>query len=165
MSYTFIRSARDDDGPELAKLIAGIFADYDNCLYKPSEFPELAHPASYYAAKGGQMWVAEQDGELVGSLAIAETTDEQVFELFKVYVAKKGRGQGLAWAMYQQATDLVDSREGTEIKLWTDTRFIEGHQFYEKIGFEKLPVIRRLNDVSDTWEFCYRLKARDTDGA
>lgn len=160
MSFCFIRSARDDDGPQLAELIAGIFKDYDNCLYEPAEFPELDHPASYYAAKGGQMWVVEQDGALVGSLAIAETTQEGVFELFKVYVAKSARGQGLAWSMFQQAIDLVDGREGYEVKLWTDTRFVEGHSFYEKIGFEKMPVTRRLNDVSDTWEYCYRLIAR-----
>ncbi|MCV6600580.1 MAG: GNAT family N-acetyltransferase [Cohaesibacter sp.] len=161
MSFSFIRSARDDDGPLLAKLIADVFADYDNCLYEPSELPELDHPASYYAAKGGQMWVVEQDGELVGSLAIAQTTDDGIFELFKVYVAQKARGQGLAWSMFQQATDLIDSREGFAIKLWTDTRFVEGHHFYEKIGFEKMPVTRRLNDASDTWEYCYMLRARD----
>ncbi|HAT87244.1 MAG TPA: GNAT family N-acetyltransferase [Rhizobiales bacterium] len=161
MSFSFIRSARDDDGPLLAKLIAGIFADYDNCIFEPTEFPELDHPASYYAAKGGQMWVVEQDDTLVGCLAISETTDEGIFELFKVYVAKETRGQGLAWSMFQQATDLVDSRDGHEIKLWTDTRFVEGHQFYEKISFEKMPVIRRLNDVSNTWEFCYRLRAKE----
>ncbi len=162
MSYTFIRNANDEDGPGLAKLIAEVFADYENCLYEPAEFPELANPASYYAALGGQMWVAEQDGKIVGSLAIAETTQEGVFELFKVYVSKHARGQGLAWSMYNLATDLVDSRQGHRIKLWTDTRFVDGHAFYDKVGFDKAPVVRRLNDVSDTWEYCYILDAHDS---
>ncbi|PLW75035.1 GNAT family N-acetyltransferase [Cohaesibacter celericrescens] len=159
MSYTFIRSATDEDGAELARLIAGVFADYDHCFFDDDEFPELKHPASYYAAMGGQMWVAEQDGNIVGSLAIGETLDSGIFELHKVYVAKEARGQGLAWSMYNLATDLVDSRQGTCIKLWTDTRFVEGHQFYDKIGFEKVPVIRYLGDISHTWEYCYRLEA------
>ena len=161
MSYCFIRNATDADGEGLASLIAEIFSDYENCHYEPSEFPELDNPASYYAAMGGQMWVAEEDGKIVGSLAIAETTEPGVFELFKVYVSKSARGQGLAWSMYNLATDLVDSRVGHSIKLWTDTRFVEGHKFYEKIGFERVPVVRRLNDVSDTWEYCYLLKAHD----
>ena len=160
MSYNVIRPAQDEDGPQLARLIAAIFADYPNCHYTEDEFPELARPASHYAALGGQMWVAEQDGQIVGSLAVAETLEPGVFELFKVYVAKEARGQGLAWSMFNLATDLVDSREGTSIKLWSDTRFVEGHQFYEKIGFRKIPVIRRVVDISDTWEFCYRLDAR-----
>ena len=161
MSYTFIRPATDDDGPALKPLIADIFADYDNCHFVDEEMPELAHPASYYAALGGQMWVAESDGELVGSLAVGESLTPGVFELFKVYVSKKARGQGLAWSMYNLATDLVDSREGHTLKLWTDTRFVEGHKFYEKVGFKRVPVTRYLNDASDTWEYCYRLEAKD----
>ena len=112
MGYCLIRSARDDDGPALATLIAAIFADYENSYFEPAEFPELANPASHYAAQGGQIWVAEQDGEIVGSLAIAETLEPGIFELFKVYVAKKARGQGLAWSMFNLATELVDGREG-----------------------------------------------------
>lgn len=161
MSYTFIRPATDEDGPAIGRLVAKVFADYENCHFVEAEFPELQHPASYYAAMGGQMWVAESDGELVGSLAIGETLTQGVFELFKVYVAKEARGQGLAWSMYNLATDLVDSREGHTIKLWTDTRFVEGHQFYDKVGFERVPVIRYLNDASDTWEYCYRLEAKE----
>lgn len=159
MSYSFIRNATDGDGDGLAALITEIFADYDNCHFEPSEMPDLVNPASYYAALGGQMWVAEQDGKIIGSLAIDETTEPGIFELHKVYVAKAARGQGLAWSMYNLATELIESREGHTIKLWTDTRFVEGHEFYEKIGFERVPVIRRLNDVSDTWEYCYLLKA------
>ena len=161
MSYNLIRSAKDADGPGISAMIAEIFADYDNCHFLADEFPELEHPASYYAAMGGQMWVVEQDDKIVGSLAIGETLEPGVFELFKVYVAKATRGQGLAWSMFNLATDLVDERQGHSIKLWTDTRFVEGHAFYEKIGFEKIPVVRFLNDVSDTWEACYRLDAQD----
>ena len=160
MSYHFIRPAKDEDGPAVSRLIATIFKDYDNCHFLAEEFSELQHPASYYAALGGQMWVVEQDGDIIGSLAIYETLVPGVFELSKVYVAKSARGQGLAWSMFSLATDLVDERNGNAIKLWTDTRFVEGHQFYEKIGFDKVPVIRFLGDVSDTWEYCYRLNAR-----
>lgn len=160
MSYAYIRPATDEDGAAIGSLMETIFADYENCVFVEEEFPELKHPASYYAAMGGQMWVAEEDGKIVGSLAIGETLDAGIFELFKVYVAKSSRGQGLAWSMFNLATDLVDSRDGTGIKLWTDTRFVEGHQFYEKIGFKKIPVVRYLGDASDTWEACYRLSPR-----
>ncbi|WP_316861573.1 GNAT family N-acetyltransferase [uncultured Cohaesibacter sp.] len=161
MSFSYIRPATDEDGPAIARLITGIFKDYENCHFVDEEYAELAHPASYYAAMGGQIWVAEEDGEIVGSLAIAESLTPGVFELFKVYVSKKARGQGLAWSMFNLATDLVDSRNGHSIRLWTDTRFVEGHQFYEKIGFQKIPVLRFLGDLSNSWEFAYRLDAKD----
>lgn len=160
MSYSLIRPANDDDGPAIAKVITEIFADYENCIFYDDEYPELAHPASYYAALGGQIWVAEEDGDVVGCLAVAETLSPGLFELFKVYVAKKARGQGLAWSMFNLATDLVDERQGDSIRLWTDTRFKEGHAFYEKIGFKRIPVLRFLGDKCDSWEYCYRLDAR-----
>nr|WP_321458162.1 GNAT family N-acetyltransferase [uncultured Cohaesibacter sp.] len=163
MNYALIRSATDKDGSGIGALIAAIFADYDNCHYIDAEFPELEHPASYYAAMGGQIWVAEQDGEIVGSLAVSESLTPGLFELHKVYVAKKARGQGLAWSMFNLATDLVDSRGGNAIRLWSDSRFHEGHAFYEKIGFEKVPVDRFLGDYSNSWEYGYRLQAQDAD--
>ena len=160
MSYSVIRTATDADGPAIGALIKAIYADYENCLYVEAELPELENVASYYAAQGGQMWVAEQNGEIVGSLAIGESLAPGTFELFKVYVARSARGQGLAWSMFNLATDLIDSRGGTSIKLWTDTRFVDGHQFYDKIGFSRVPVTRFLADASDTWEYCYRLDAK-----
>lgn len=161
MSYALIRPATDTDGPAISKLITDIFADYENCHFVADEYPELAHPASYYAAMGGEMWVAEQDGEIVGCLAVAELLTPGLFELHTVYVAQKARGEGLAWSMFNLATDLVDSREGNAIRLWSDTRFLEGHAFYEKVGFTKVPVVRFLGDVSDSWEFGYRLEAQN----
>ena len=161
MSYSFIRPATDEDGPAIGQVIAKIFKDYDNCHFHDAEFPELQHPASYFAALGGQIWVAEKDGKIVGSLAVSESLTTSVFVLSLVYVAKEARGQGLAWSMYNLATDFVEAREGHSLKLWTDTRFLEGHAFYEKIGFERVPVIRYLNDLSATWEYCYRLDAQD----
>ncbi|WP_319411103.1 GNAT family N-acetyltransferase [uncultured Cohaesibacter sp.] len=163
MSYALIRSATDEDGAAIGKLIASVFADYENCHYIEDEFPELEHPSSYYAAMGGQIWVAEQDGEIVGSLAVSESLTPGIFELHKVYVSKKARGQGLAWSMYNLATDLIDSRQGKTIRLWSDTRFLEGHAFYEKIGFTKVPVIRFLGDFSNSWEYGYRLEAHEAD--
>ena len=163
MSYAFIRSAKDDDGQAIGQLIASVFADYENCHFIPEEYPELQHPASYYAAMGGQIWVAEQDGEIVGSLAVSESLTPGLFELHKVYVSKVARGQGLAWSMFNLATDLIDSREGKAIRLWSDTRFLEGHAFYEKIGFQKVPVERFLGDYSNSWEYGYRLEANKVD--
>ena len=161
MSYTLIRSATDEDGPAIGKLIASVFADYENCHFVDEEYSELEHPSSYYAAMGGQIWVAEQDGEIVGSLAVAESLTPGLFELHTVYVSRKARGQGLAWSMFNLATDLVDERKGHAIRLWSDTRFLEGHAFYERVGFKKVPVERFLGDVSDSWEFSYRLDAKD----
>ena len=52
---------------------------------------------------------------------------------------------------------VLDQRDGRTLKLWTDTRFLSGHRFYEKLGFVRQPVVRFLADATDCWEFAYRL--------
>lgn len=150
-----LRPAEDADGPGLERLISTIFADYPNCIYEADEFPELAAPAQHYRARGGMLWVAEADGEVIGSLAAVPTAEPGVFELFKVYLARPARGQGLAPQLLENALAFARARGATRLRLWTDTRFVEGHRFYERTGFRRLPVVRAVPDVSDTWEFAY----------
>ena len=150
-----IRPAVDSDGAQLRALIAPIFAEYENCLFVDEEFPELAAPASHYAAKGGRLFVAERDGRVVGSLAAA-LVQPGVGELFKVYASAETRGTGLSHRLYGLGENLLRERGAREIVLWSDTRFARGHAFYEKLGFTREPVVRYLADVSATWEYFYR---------
>jgi putative acetyltransferase len=150
-----IRHARDGDGPGIAGLIAGVFAEYPGCFYVEAEFPELAHPSTHYAARAGAVWVAEEAGAIVGSFAVAATTDPAVFEISKVYLAAPVRGRGLAQALLGLALDHARAHGGRTVRLWTDTRFLDAHRFYEKSGFSRMPGIRFLGDESSSWEFPY----------
>jgi putative acetyltransferase len=156
LTAAMIRPARDDDGPALAALIARSFADYPGCLFIDAEFPELAAPASHYAARGGRLFVAERNGAIIGSLAATPTLVPGLAELFKVYVDRAARGSGLAQRLYAQGETLARGLGASGIVLWTDTRFVRGHRFYEKLGFVRQPVTRYLADASASWEFCYR---------
>ena len=81
-----LRDATDADSEPLAALIAASFAEYPNCFFDWSEFPELRRPASHYAQKRGRLWVADgPDGRIVGSIAVVPVPDQNAAELFKVY--------------------------------------------------------------------------------
>jgi putative acetyltransferase len=151
-----IRPAADADGPAIAALIARTFAEYPGCLFLDEEFPELAAPASHYRDLGGQLWVAERDGALIGSLAVVTTPVEGLAELFKVYVAAEARGTGLAQSLFEQGLAHARAIGAQGLILWTDTRFERGHAFYEKLGFRREPVTRYLADASASWEYCFR---------
>lgn len=150
-----IRRALDGDGPGIARLIAGVFAEYPGCVYVDAEFPELAHPASHYAARAGAVWVVEADGAILGSFAVAATSDSAVFELSKVYLAAGVRGRGLAKILLGLALDHARDRGARAVRLWTDTRFRDAHRFYEMNGFTRMPGVRFLGDESASWEFPY----------
>lgn len=151
-----LRPATDQDGPALAALISTTFAEYPGCLFIDDEFPELAAPASHYAARGGRLIVAEAAGRVVGSLAATMTEVQGTGELFKVYAAADQRGSGLAQRLYAEGEDFLRRIGAREIVLWSDTRFARGHRFYEKLGFVREPVERYLADASASWEFFFR---------
>jgi putative acetyltransferase len=150
-----IRRALDGDGPGIARLIAGVFAEYPGCFYVEAEFPELAHPARHYGARAGAVWVVESGGAITGSFAVAATSDAAVFELSKVYLAAGVRGRGLARTLLGLALDHARHRGARTVRLWTDTRFRDAHRFYEANGFARIPGVRFLGDESASWEFPY----------
>lgn len=162
MTDVLIREATDDDGPGLAELIAGVFAEYEGCLYEASEFPEHARPASWFAERGGRLWIVTEDDVLVGSFGIVPGPRTGEFRISKVYLAASQRGRGLAAALLAGAEAFALASGGRRLSLWTDTRFVEGHRFYERNGFLRLPGVRALHDVSNTLEMHY---AKDLDQA
>ncbi len=62
-----IRPGRDEDAPRFIALIERCWADYPDCVLDvDAEAPELRALASYYAGRGGALWLA---GEGAGMIA------------------------------------------------------------------------------------------------
>ncbi|MFT0859335.1 N-acetyltransferase family protein [Ancylobacter sp. G4_0304] len=157
-----IRPATDGDGDAIAALIEAAFAEYDGCLFdRAAEFPELDAVASHFAGRGGIIWVAELDGAVVGSLALSPSRDADAVpgtcEITKVYVSRTARRRGIARALFETARAEAMARGAPEIRLWTDTRFLDAHRFYETCGFRRGVGARELHDISATWEYPYAL--------
>lgn len=152
-----IRLASDEDGEAIAALVASVFAEYPGCLFVPEEMPEFAAVATHYRAKGGTIWVAERGARLIGSFAIMASGAPATFELSKVYLDRTARGLGIAGRLYGEALAFAKARSASRLELFTDTKFTDGHRFYERLGFQRLPGERFLGDASDTWEFHYAL--------
>jgi len=55
---------------------------------------------------------------------------------------------GSAYAEYPGCVLDVEREE-----LWSDTRFAEGHRFYERRGFTRGAVTRQLFDLSNSTEY------------
>jgi len=150
-----IRQATDADGAPLARLIATVFAEYENCPFVPEEFPELAAPATHYATRGGRLWVVSgDDASVLGSIAVARHHRPDTAELFKVYLSPALRGTGLSGRLLETALDHAAGPMGARrVELWSDSRFARGHAFYAKHGFARMAGLRALHDVAETLEF------------
>jgi putative acetyltransferase len=151
--------ATDADGEGLARLIAACFAEYEGCLYEPAEFPELAAPATHYSARGTELWVSGGNGRILASVAITPVPCQRACEITKVYLEAGLRGTGKGEALLAHAAVRAEAMGLPDLVLWSDTRFARAHRFYERLGFERVPVVRYLADVSASWEYRYERRS------
>jgi putative acetyltransferase len=158
-----IRAAIDADSDRLIALMEDAWRPYPGCVMDvDGELPELRRPASHWLARGGQLWVCEQAESLIGSIAFDPIKDgplqeETAIELHWMYVDRAVHGRGVAQALYAKALDFARTLGAARIELWTDTRFLRAHAFYEKLGFQRSPGSRELHDLSHTVEYHYAL--------
>jgi putative acetyltransferase len=152
-----LRAAVDADAEGLIALIGDVFAAYAGCVLDvDAEEPDLKAVATAYTRRGGTFWVATDSAlseHVVGSVGWAPTDAASVIELRKLYVAIDYRRRGLGRSLLGLVEAVAEQRQAAAIELWTDTRFIEGHEFYRAHGFVQLPETRRLHDLSDTTEY------------
>jgi putative acetyltransferase len=87
-----------------------------------------------YLRDRADFWVAEQDGVLVGTVAV-RPKDEVTCELKRLYVNPAARGHGIGQALYMHAEAFARSA-GYE-KMWLDSsrRFTQARRLYERNGF------------------------------
>ena len=156
-----IRAGADSDSDGFVRLIGDAWAEYPGCVMDvDAEMPEMRALASHFAAQGGALWAAEQDGRLVGMVATRPLREDQAYEICRMYVARECRGTGLARGMLRLAEDWAREAGAARMVLWTDTRFEAAHRFYEKHGYVRQGAIRILDDLSKSLEFRYAKPAR-----
>lgn len=157
-----IREARDDDSEQLIGLIEGCYGEYPGCvLLVNDEAPELLKIATTHAQLGGRFWVAEQDGELLGSAGLVAGKNGTV-EMKKLYVAKDARKIGIGARLCSLVEVEAMSRGADAIELWSDTRFEDAHRLYERRGYKRSPKTRELNDASKSVEYHFRKSLSQT---
>lgn len=159
LTHAAIRPARDSDGDGIAALMARIWADYPGTVFdRATELPELDAPASHYRALGGNIWVlCSGAGTVLGSVAVTPGEDKAAgeWELHKLYLDHALRGTGWAARLIGVAEDLARASGGHSLGLWTDTRFVAAHRFYTKMGYQRQPGDRLLQDLSASREYAF----------
>ena len=148
-----IRPGTDADAPHFIRLVREAWAEYPGVVFDlDGELPELRHLASHLAARGGRVWLSE---DLHGMVAARPLREDDAWEICRVYLDKAARGTGLAQRLLSVAEDHARAQGSRRLVLWTDTRFLAAHAFYEKAGYVRQGAIRILDDLSNSLEFRY----------
>ncbi|WP_442595467.1 GNAT family N-acetyltransferase [Neobacillus sp. D3-1R] len=90
---------------------------------------------THYNPEKERCWIAEMDGEVVGSVFIVEES-EKVAKLRLLLVDPKARGLGLGTRLVEECIDYSKKAGYEKIKLWTNSVLKEARHIYEKTGFK-----------------------------
>ncbi|WP_291870591.1 GNAT family N-acetyltransferase [Caulobacter sp.] len=97
--------------------------------------PDLADIPTWYQTGAGQFWLAELNGEAVGTIALKDIGNGAV-ALRKMFVKPVARGAiGAAQALLDTALDHARAHGVSTIWLGTTEKFKAAHRFYEKNSF------------------------------
>ncbi|MBK8915437.1 MAG: GNAT family N-acetyltransferase [Phycisphaerales bacterium] len=137
-------------------MIAAIFADYGYAFDPAREDTHLLCPHAYFAEQGGAFWVAIRAESVVGCVGAIPHADEGFGELKALYVAPAARRGGLGERLTRHCIEFLRSAGCAQVRLWSDTKFIDAHWLYERLGFQRIDRrdVRAVNEYS---EFCYAL--------
>jgi GNAT superfamily N-acetyltransferase len=99
----------------------------------------LDDPEGYILAKGGYIFMALWEGEIVGACALIKV-NERLFELAKMAVDDKVQGKGIGYALGKACIDKAKSRGIQKVELLSNTKLEPAINLYRKLGFVEVPL-------------------------
>jgi GNAT superfamily N-acetyltransferase len=137
-----VRPARVDEKDALARLLVRARNGMEYVPPVPEEHVPLI--ADDLAARHEEIWVAEEEGRLLGFLAIRRSVNHGWETLEKLYVEPGEQNRGVGTALLDQAKALRP--EG--LHLWVFQKNTAARRFYERHGFSLV----KLTDGSGNME-------------
>ena len=101
--------------------------------------PDLSDIQGFYQHGAGNFWVAEVDGQVVGTIGLLDIGGANG-ALRKMFVSAHFRGKehAIAQRLLTGLLDWARSQGLQRIYLGTTDKFLAAHRFYEKNGFEEV---------------------------
>lgn len=136
-----IRRAHEADLPDLIALFAADDLGGHGDTTEPSAFDDYLRAFHVIdASPNEQLFVAEQDGEVVGTFQIMfnrTLTGRGALSMIigAVQTRADRRGQGIGTKMIAHAVEEAKRRDCRLVQLFSNTARTDAHRFYERLGF------------------------------
>lgn len=106
---------------------------------EPHDLEQLDDPGHHIIRPGGHILLAELDGLVVGTVALAPA-GAGVLELAKMAVDEAFQGRKIGWHLGMAALDRARKLGATQVFLESNRRLTPALQLYEKLGFREIPM-------------------------
>lgn len=132
-----IRSWEPRDREKAAAIIHSVLTEY-GLPWEPSEADrDVIEVETFYTNVGGEFWVIEQQGQLVGTGAYYPIKrGNNAVEIRKMYLSPAARGKGLGKFLLQELEKAIANRHFQEIWIETASVLKEAVQLYERNGYQ-----------------------------
>lgn len=106
-------------------------------IIEPKDEKVLSNPQEEIIDKGGMIFYAKYNGEIVGTISLIKVTDT-VFELSKMAVTDGVQGLGIGRKLLQHCVDIAQARTIEKIILYSNKGLKPAIHLYEKFGFKEV---------------------------
>jgi putative acetyltransferase len=136
--HFLIRDWQPIDRQPAADLIASVLQEYRLGGCEPDGADrDVLHVEESYWATGGEFWVVEQDGQLVGTAGYYPVNrGQKAVEIRKMYLLPIVRGQGLGRHLLQRLEAAIVAKGFEQIWIETATVLKEAVRLYESSGYQ-----------------------------
>lgn len=101
----------------------------------------LSNPNKYILNKGGHIFFAKKNNDIVGTVALMPLENQGVFELTKMAVSPSGRGQKIGQILLKHCIDHAKfALKLQKLILYSNTKLESAIYIYRKFGFIEIPI-------------------------
>jgi len=105
---------------------------------EPIDEEVLGKPVKYIIEKGGYIFMAKQDNDIVGTVALMPTKTQNLFELTKMAVSPEHRGSKIGQQLLQHCINFAKENGFMGLMLYSSTKLENAIYIYKKYGFREI---------------------------
>lgn len=107
---------------------------------EPYDEEVLSNPNKYIIDKGGYIFFAKLNNEIVGTVALMPMSEPNVYELTKMAVSPNHRGHKIGQKLMQHCINFAQKNNFNKLVLYSNTVLENAIYIYRKYGFVEIPV-------------------------
>lgn len=137
MDTVTIREFRDDLAPFFLSINQEWIEKYFSM--EPFDREQLEYPRQNIVDRGGQVWFADYNGQIIGTAAM-RWVEDGVYELIKMGVLPQAQRKNVGRRLGEIAIQWAQDRGASQVVLYSNTCLSPAIKLYRGLGFVEVPI-------------------------
>jgi ribosomal protein S18 acetylase RimI-like enzyme len=111
---------------------------------EPDDVEHLSDPQFHIIDKGGHIYFAKYNNEIVGTSSLMKTGIGE-YELAKMAVTEKYKGLGIGKFLLEHCIQEAKNMRAAKLSLFSNTKLTSAIHLYKKYGFIEVPLPAQIH--------------------